>query len=147
MQFANDDTYFGGYQEDLKSGPGIYCFAVGACYMGSYRGGKREGQGIMIMPDGGTYEGEFVADKFEGQVRSLRCIAHGSAAQHTAERDTGRDKANWQPLEAIAASSCGPVSLRASIVCTVYVCGMWSPRSGCCFSAARSACPPAASSN
>ena len=27
--FANGDTFFGGYSEDLKSGPGIYLFAAG----------------------------------------------------------------------------------------------------------------------
>lgn len=31
------DTYFGGYEEDLKSGPGMYAFATGAFYVGEYK--------------------------------------------------------------------------------------------------------------
>ncbi|KAG1668671.1 hypothetical protein FOA52_001279 [Chlamydomonas sp. UWO 241] len=61
------DTYFDGYADDVKSGPGIYLFAMGAAYVGAYAGGKREGLGYMVLPDGGLYEGHFKADKFEGQ--------------------------------------------------------------------------------
>lgn len=39
VQFGGEktDTYFGGYEEDLKSGPGIYCFSTGALYVGQYK--------------------------------------------------------------------------------------------------------------
>ncbi|GIL89419.1 hypothetical protein Vretifemale_17222 [Volvox reticuliferus] len=65
--FANGDTYFGSYVDDVKHGPGLYAFASGAAYAGEYKGGKRHGHGVMVFPDGGNYVGEFVADKFEGQ--------------------------------------------------------------------------------
>ncbi|EFJ41265.1 hypothetical protein VOLCADRAFT_121654 [Volvox carteri f. nagariensis] len=65
--FANGDTYFGSYQDDVKHGPGVYTFASGAAYAGEYQGGKRHGRGVMVFPDGGAYVGEFAADKFEGQ--------------------------------------------------------------------------------
>jgi len=61
------DTFFGGYANDVKSGPGVYLFANGAAYVGMFAGGKREGLGCMILPDGGLYEGYLVADKFDGQ--------------------------------------------------------------------------------
>lgn len=69
VQFPGEkaDTYFGGYAEDLKEGPGVYCFAAGAFYVGTYKGGKRAGRGVMLFPDGGLYEGEFANDKFDGQ--------------------------------------------------------------------------------
>ncbi|GFH18527.1 flagellar radial spoke protein 1, partial [Haematococcus lacustris] len=69
VQFGGEkaDTYFGGYVDDLKEGPGVYVFAAGAFYVGTFKGGKREGRGVMLLPDGGLYEGELVADKFHGQ--------------------------------------------------------------------------------
>ncbi|MEW5301992.1 MAG: hypothetical protein WDW36_004810 [Sanguina aurantia] len=67
VQFPNADSYFGGYLDDLKEGPGIYTFATGAAHVGMYGKGKRDGRGHMILPDGGAYEGEFAADKYHGQ--------------------------------------------------------------------------------
>jgi hypothetical protein len=39
VQFGGEkaDTYFGAYEEDVKSGPGIYCYATGAFYVGQYK--------------------------------------------------------------------------------------------------------------
>ncbi len=39
VQFGGEkaDTFFGGYHEDLKHGPGVYCFASGAFYVGHYK--------------------------------------------------------------------------------------------------------------
>jgi hypothetical protein len=39
VQFGGEkpDTYFGGYVDDLKSGPGVYVFATGAFYVGEYK--------------------------------------------------------------------------------------------------------------
>lgn len=41
VQFSGEvrDTYFGGYEEDLKCGPGVYCFASGAFYVGTFKVG------------------------------------------------------------------------------------------------------------
>ena len=43
--FPNGDTYFGGYSEDLKSGPGIYLFAagVGGAWLGRSWGLESKG--------------------------------------------------------------------------------------------------------
>jgi len=68
VQFPGEkpDTYFGGYANDAKEGPGVYAFASGAFYVGHYKAGKREGDGIMLMPDGGLYIGQHKADRFDG---------------------------------------------------------------------------------
>ena len=47
VQFANGDTYFGGYADDLKSGLGVYTFAAGSAYVGEYAEGKRHGRCVL----------------------------------------------------------------------------------------------------
>jgi len=39
VQFSGEvqDTFFGAYASDLKSGPGLYCFASGAFYAGEFK--------------------------------------------------------------------------------------------------------------
>lgn len=39
VQFGGEkaDTYFGGYGDDAKEGPGVYCFAAGAFYVGEFK--------------------------------------------------------------------------------------------------------------
>jgi len=45
VQFAGEvpDTFFGAYQDDLKHGQGVYCFATGALYVGDFKVGARWG--------------------------------------------------------------------------------------------------------
>ena len=44
--------FIGCYEDDRKSGLGIYLWADGRAYHGNWKNGKQDGIGYYIVPDG-----------------------------------------------------------------------------------------------
>ena len=53
------DRYFGGYQNDVRSGFGYYYYAAGNVYAGYFENNKPEGEGVICYADGGGKKGTF----------------------------------------------------------------------------------------
>ena len=57
---AGYDRYFGGYDQDVRTGFGYYFYATGDVYVGEFENNKPHGQGSIYFVGGGSYKGSFV---------------------------------------------------------------------------------------
>lgn len=75
MVYKNGDKYEGDWEEDLRSGLGIYYSFVGGLYriryQGEWRADRPHGRGMLYTDKGEPYEGEFMDGLRHGKGRQV----------------------------------------------------------------------------
>lgn len=75
MVYKNGDKYEGDWEEDLRSGLGIYYSYVNGLYKirysGEWRSDRPHGRGVLYTDKGEPYEGDFVDGLRHGQGRQV----------------------------------------------------------------------------
>jgi hypothetical protein len=66
-QFANGDSFEGGFDHGLPEGQGTYIEKNGSRYVGQWKQGLKHGRGKFAWAEGQSYEGDWVADKADGK--------------------------------------------------------------------------------
>lgn len=64
------DKYEGTWEEDQRTGHGVYYWIDGQVYIGEFVNGERTGYGVMHFTDSSIYEGQFKQGLREGMVKN-----------------------------------------------------------------------------
>ena len=77
MTFADDSTYDGKWNKDLKHGQGVHITRGKDRYSGVFSQGKRQGMGTMIYASEDEYNGEWQSDMPHGVAMfAARQVCH-----------------------------------------------------------------------
>eukprot|EP01117_Protostelium_nocturnum_P009772 TRINITY_DN3492_c0_g1_i1.p1 TRINITY_DN3492_c0_g1~~TRINITY_DN3492_c0_g1_i1.p1 ORF type:complete len:488 (-),score=176.86 TRINITY_DN3492_c0_g1_i1:108-1571(-) len=60
------DSYIGDWEDDKRSGYGVYRWVLGSSYSGNWKDDQRSGFGIRLWPNGNKYIGEYKYHKRHG---------------------------------------------------------------------------------
>ncbi|OQY54684.1 MAG: hypothetical protein B6247_10605 [Candidatus Parabeggiatoa sp. nov. 2] len=64
--WPNGDCYYGEYEDNERSGNGIYIWKNGDRYEGDFLEGQRDGSGVYIWANGDYYKGDYLENRRDG---------------------------------------------------------------------------------